>query len=326
MKDAPTTIDEVVKGFAGLNADDEAVFAACAALIESHQRTHCDVYRRFEGFRYLPVQAFKMAPVTCFGPEEAKRVFVSSGTSNQQRSRHYVADPDIYQRSVLAGYDRFVAQRFGWKTDEALILGHLPAYARESSLVAMVNILIEHRGANRSTLFLEDTRALAEAKQSDRPVLLFGAAFGLLDLIETGDWKLPRGSVVIETGGMKTHRRQVGREELHRRLSDGFSVGPDSVLSEYGMCELMSQCYTDEKGLFRTPPWMRFEILNPEDGITPVPDGERGVLALFDLANVHTVSAILTEDSASAHEGGFLIHGRLSKAELRGCNFLMESN
>ncbi len=321
----PVEIQEVIDGFTSLTPTSTDTFDRFAQAVVSYQRERNEVYRRYDGFTYLPVQAFKLADVATFAPSEAERVFVSSGTAGQDRSRHYVRDLRLYNRSLLGAYDSMVGSKFGFELSAPVILGHLPAYADESSLVYMVNHLIEHRGADGSGLFLRDTAVLeAACRSQEAPVLLFGAAFGLLDLLEHHHWKLPPGSVVIETGGMKTHRRHIGRVELHDQISDGFGVDHQRVVSEYGMCELLSQCYTDERGIFRTPAWVRFEVLSPDDGRTPVPEGEPGALALLDLANVHTVSAVLTQDRVSARDGGFIIHGRLSEAELRGCNFLLE--
>ncbi|MDZ7694540.1 MAG: hypothetical protein U5K69_26025 [Balneolaceae bacterium] len=39
----------------------------------------------------------------------------------------------------------------------------------------------------------------------------FGAAFGLLDLVEMESPLLPGNSIVIETGGMKTYRREISQ-------------------------------------------------------------------------------------------------------------------
>lgn len=322
-----STIHDVIEGFTEIRHSDRDAFETASAIVEAHQRSHCDVYARFAPFRFLPVDAFKLADVTSFPTDEAERIFVSSGTGDQRRSRHFVRDLAMYERSVLTGYDLAVAQRFGWEPGEITILGHLPAYATESSLVAMVSMLAESRGSKESGLFLEDTTVLdvAVRQAAERPLLLFGAAFGLLDLLEHRSWKLPKGSVVIETGGMKTHRREIGRKELHDRLAEGFGIGRDHVVSEYGMCELMSQCYTGLDGLFRTPPWMQFHVVDPSDGSTLLDEGQEGILAFVDLANVHSVSAILTQDRAVSRQGGFEVLGRMAEAELRGCNFLLES-
>lgn len=90
------------------------------------------------------------------------------------------------------------------------------------------------------------------------------------------------------------------------------------------MCELLSQCYSDSNGRFSAPPWVRWFVLNPSDPARPSAEGQPGVLAIFDLANIHTVCAILTEDRAVSHGDTFEVRGRLTGAELRGCNFLIE--
>ena len=51
---------------------------------------------------------------------------------------------------------------------------------------------------------------------------------------------------------MKGRREELPREEFHRLLCDAFGV--QSIHSEYGMAELMSQAYSDGNGIFRTPP------------------------------------------------------------------------
>jgi len=322
-------LETVQAGFTRLNGEDQETFDRYAEIVLSYQKAHNPVYSRLDGFTYLPVQAFKLAPVATFDHGLAEKVFLSSGTRGQIRSRHYIKDISIYERSVLKGFDMAITQRFGWEAVEPVLLAHLPAYAEESSLVHMLKTLIAHRGGDGSGFFLDETETLDNgiqlARQSGRPLLLFGAAFGLLDLLEGQPWPLPDGSVVVETGGMKTHRREVKRSALHHILQNGFDVPADRVVSEYGMCELLSQCYTDAEGVFQPPPWMRFEVLDPSDGQTVLPKGEEGVLALFDLANMYSVSAILTGDRARAEGDGFTIHGRLSSSELRGCNFLIES-
>lgn len=315
--DIPLRFTELVSG--------DPRFETWRQVVEAYQRQLCPVYSRYEGYRYLPIQAFKMTTVSTFPPEQAQSVFLSSGTGSATQSRHFVRDLKVYERSVLAGYDAMVRPRVEDAGEVPVILAHLPAYAEESSLVAMLRILIRERGAPGSGFFLDDMKPLDQARTRGRPVILFGAAFGLLDLLERNRMPLPVGSSVIETGGMKTHRQEVGRHELHTRLAAGFGVRTERVISEYGMCELLSQCWSDEDGLFNTPPWMRFEIIDPEDGLTPLPNGTPGALALFDMANIHTVSHILTQDRAVADGKRFALLGRLDAAELRGCNFLLES-
>ncbi len=287
------------------------------------QRHRNPVYRGFESYTFLPVEAFKRAAVCCFDPNSAEKVFESSGTGGSIPSRHYVKDLQIYDRAIDVGFE------IAFGDAPSIIVGHLPSYAAESSLVYMVKHLIDHTGAQGSGLFLDDRRLLEDAifssEQTGNRLILFGASFGLLDLVEKQAIKLPDGAILVETGGMKTHKREIERCELHERLADGFSIPLSSVRSEYGMCELMSQFYTRRDGLFYGPPWTDVKILDPLDPHREMPEEEEGVLAIFDLANVYSATAILTADRATRHGSGFNVHGRLSGAELRGCNFLLET-
>ena len=272
---------------------------------------------------FLPVAAFKQAAVTAFPPEEAETIFESSGTGSGLRSRHYVRDVSMYERALAANFARV----FG--TGPFLFALCLPGYAEQgasSSLAYMADFLLRRFGAAGSASILgapERLRRLAEqSAKEDIPLLLFGAAFGLLDLAETASFSLPSHAIVVETGGMKTRRREMSRAELHGRLREGFGVS--SVCSEYGMCELLGSCYAREGGVFYPPPWMRYWIVDPARPFEPLEEGREGALALLDLANLYSASALLTEDRAVQRGNGFEVLGRLAGAELRGCNFLLE--
>lgn len=324
------TADDVAQRFWTLPTDRPGRFDAMAGAVYAFQQAANPVYGRFAGGRpwrgveeapYLPIEAFKRVPVATFPPAEAAAVFESSGTGRGVPSRHYVRDLALYDRSALHHF----AQVFG--RGPFRLVAHLPHYAPQSSLVYMVRRLIDTYGAPGSGFFLDDDALLqAACTQSGPPLIVFGAAFGLMDLVEQQAYRLPPGARVVETGGMKTHRRSLDRPTLHARLADGFGVAPAQVWSEYGMAELLSQCYTrGGDGCFRPPPWMHVQVVDPDDPTRRLPKGKPGALAVFDLANVYSVSAVLTQDRAIRRGGGFEVLGRLSHAELRGCNFLLEA-
>ena len=318
-------ISRIAESFHTLRPDDREAFNRTSEAVIAYQKRENPVYRAYGPYRYLPIDAFKHGPVTTFDPEQAQTVFRSSGTGSGTRSAHYIRDLEVYHRSLETAFTGM----FG--DGPFTLIGHLPGYiesGRESSLVYMVERLISRFGNDASGLFLEDVEVLARAARASsrqEPLILFGAAFGLLDLIDGGRaFALPSGSIVIETGGMKTHRRRTSRERLHARISEAFEIPRRDVRSEYGMCELLSQSYTDESGLFQAPAWLDVRVMNPENPDEEVADGDPGVLAVTDLANVYTVSPILTQDRGIRHDGGFEVLGRMSNAELRGCNFLLE--
>ncbi len=302
-------------------------FDEWAEAVFRFQKEKSSVYGRYCKLkkRWLPVEAFKHAPVTTFPPEEAERVFESSGTGQGVPSKHHVRSVAHYERVAAAHFARVFGE------GPFTFVAHLPQYAAQgekSSLVCMVEALLRRYGDAESGFFLDDRafleNAICHSRAAGTPFVLFGAAFGLLDLVEEEPIRLPASARVIETGGMKTHRRSVGRGELHARLAEGLGVDEAQVWSEYGMCELMSQCYTRGGSVFYPPPWMRFRVVDPEDPEREVTEGQPGALALFDLANLDTVSALVTKDRAVRQGGGFEVLGRLTDAELRGCNFLLE--
>lgn len=273
----------------------------------------------------LPIEAFKEVLFKTSDWETPEITFKSSGTSAMARSRHMVRDLKLYHKSIFTGLESFY-ERNQWG-----ILAYTPGYNDnpESSLVWMLNDLIKNDASGLSR-FLPvgkalDEKAFEPIKASGKKVLLFGAAFGLLDLIEYDSFGLPEDSVIIETGGMKTFRREMTRNELHERLSEGFKLPQNQIHSEYGMAELLSQAYAVGSEWFSTPHWMRISIRNPENPLEEMQNGQQGLIGIIDLANVYSCSFLLTEDvGVKRDDGGFQVLGRWKNSNLRGCNFLID--
>ncbi len=329
------SIEDVRRRFHEIRTD--AQFEHASSVVEAFQRACNPVFARYNAGRYVPVDVFKYARIATFPPEETAALFRSSGTGQaERRAEHHVRDLEIYGRSVLAGF------RHAFGPGKFMLLAHVPAYAPDSSLVWMLNHLISTVGAPGSRVLTGGRDELAEvfgAARPESPLMLFGAAFGLLDMVERGRVPLPAGSQIVETGGMKTHRRDISRQRLHEHLSDGFALPQAAIHSEYGMCELLSQCYTARydgtteetasggvNEWFHAPPWMRLDVHQADMPDTPCRDGEEGVLVITDLANMFSLPFIRTEDRAVRQGSRVSIRGRVSGAALRGCNFLFETD
>lgn len=275
----------------------------------------------------LPIKAFKDAKVSCQPEAESELTFKSSGTSGMRRSTHQVVEASIYDQSILRGFRHF------YSLEDTVIWGYTPGYADnpDSSLIYMIRQLIRQDASNLSR-FLPldeplDPAAVKKVQNSGKQLILFGAAFGLLDLLETKQVKFPSNSIVIETGGMKTHRREITKKELHRRLADGFGLDGSRVHSEYGMAELLSQAYATGGQWFRTVPWMQVSIRNPDNPAEKLPPFQEGLIGICDLANVHSCSFLLTGDKGVMDKRGrFKVLGRWNPKDLRGCNFLIEED
>lgn len=269
-----------------------------------------------EQIPFLPIELFKSHRVYC-GSNPPQQIFTSSSTTGQTPSRHYVADLRIYEEAFTRSFELFYGP-----AEQTAIYALLPNYLERegSSLIYMVEGLIRRGGGG---FYLYDHDALLrdmEAHQGKK--ILLGVSYALWDLAEEQRGAL-RDVIVMETGGMKGRREELPREEFHRLLCDAFGV--QSIHSEYGMAELMSQAYSDGNGIFRTPPWMRICVRDLNDPFRLLPSGATGGVNLIDLANLYSCSFLQTQDLGKLYEdGSFRILGRISGSEIRGCNLLVQ--
>jgi hypothetical protein len=150
--------------------------------------------------------------------------------------------------------------------------------------------------------------------------LLIGVTFALLDFAE--QFPIPlQYTTIMETGGMKGRRKEMIREELHTVLKNAFAI--DSIHSEYGMTELLSQAYSRGDGIFKTPPWMKILARDEEDPLLVKQTGS-GIINVIDLANIHSCSFIATDDAGKIYEDvSFEVLGRVDGSDLRGCSLLV---
>jgi phenylacetate-coenzyme A ligase PaaK-like adenylate-forming protein len=272
---------------------------------------------------FLPVEFFKIHQVLT-GTGIPQTVFESSGTTGSSTSRHYISDPAIYDMSILTGFRRF----FG-DPEDFFIAAMLPSYAERenSSLIYMMNLLISASGFPDSGFYNNDPlkliRTLEKVRKDGRKVIFLGVSFALLDLAEKHSPDLS-GLIVIETGGMKGRRKEITRQELHSALKTGFNV--DTIHSEYGMTELLSQAWSKGEGIFYSPPWMKIYIRDPLDPLTLFDEpGRSGGINIIDLANINSCSFLSVSDIGKLHDdGSFEILGRFDNTDIRGCNLLME--
>jgi phenylacetate-coenzyme A ligase PaaK-like adenylate-forming protein len=271
---------------------------------------------------FLPIELFKYHKVIT-GEEKAGIIFESSGTTSSLKSKHRVPDPDLYIKSLTNCFRLFHGAPEGY-----CFLALLPSYLEqsESSLVYMAGHLIKLTGHPESGFYLHNldelADKLAQLERKKQKTILLGVSFALLDFAEKYPSPL-RHTIIIETGGMKGHREELTREELHDILKKAFSV--KNIHSEYGMTELLSQAWSERDGIFHTPPWMKILIRDTYDPLSYIPDGNSGGINIIDLANIHSCSFIATQDIGKLHaDGSFEVLGRFDNSDIRGCNLMVE--
>lgn len=270
----------------------------------------------------LPISFFKHHRINSESSGDIEQVFVSSGTTGQLHSKHYVRDVRWYQQIS----ERIFNQQWGALTDYH-IFALLPSYLERnnSSLAAMADYFIRKSQSDLSGFHLQDLSQLVEqieyARSTDRKVLLLGVTFALLNLAEQYSLNWP-DVIVMETGGMKGRGRESTRAEVHRRLID--RLGVKTVASEYGMTELLSQAYALQQGQLQLPFSMKVFIRDMYDPFTYLDKGERGGINIIDLANVDSCAFIETSDLGTiTSDGQFEVIGRFDNSDLRGCNLMV---
>jgi len=271
---------------------------------------------------FIPATFFRDHKVISGDDLEYERVFSSSGTTGVVPSKHYIKDIELYNESLMQSFRLFYGSPERWR-----ILALLPGYLerQDSSLVYMVDRLMAATGQNGSGMYLHERDKLADELQKPAgdniKTMLFGASYALLDFAHEYPMHL-HDVTIVETGGMKGRNREMIREELHAILYRQFGV--DTIHSEYGMTELLSQAYSQGNGRFHSPPWMKVLIRDTHDPMQWLPCGQTGGINIIDLANIYSCSFIASQDLGRlSADGSFEVLGRFDDSDMRGCNLLV---
>ncbi len=261
-----------------------------------------------------------------------------------------------FKKHLLPDFDSWRGRLFGGPLEppDFLILTPPPALCPNSSLAHMFEVVRrEHAptsspfsgkiatdgswSLNKPTI----ETALNQAVDFFRPLFILGTAFSFVELADhllSGNKAvvLPAGSRALETGGYKGRSRSMPKHQLYSMITKTLGIPGNNIVSEYGMSELSSQAYDSTAAIgteeprqapavpraaraFHFPPWTRSRIVSPEDGKEVLP-GQIGILQVFDMANIFSVSALQTEDLAQRLDEGFELLGRAPLSEPRGCS------
>ncbi|MBI4513394.1 MAG: long-chain fatty acid--CoA ligase [Gemmatimonadetes bacterium] len=358
-----TLLEIFRQGPAGPLDDDR--FNALALQAFRHQFERNEPYRRFcerrgivperverwEDVPAVPTAAFKEAALVCGPGDAAQAVFRTSGTTqgSERRGTHYVLDLALYRESALSAF------RAHLLPDGArlpfLILAPSPERAPDSSLSRMFEWVRAECGAPGSGWFVsflaglhvdELVQALGRSESERVPALIAGTAFAFVYLFDalaarSLRFRLPEGSRVMETGGLKGRVREITKAELYEGFAQVLGIPDHFCVGEYGMTEMCSQFYEDvlrarAPGLetgpggprrMCPPRWVRTLVVDP-DTLRPLPQQRPGLLRHFDLANLNSVSALQTDDLGLGVAAGFQVLGRARGAEARGCSIALD--
>lgn len=328
-----------MKSIFDINTEQEFLDVALATF--RYQYKNVEVYTKFVDYLNIDVEKVKSLDKIPFLPIEMFKnhqildknmstdlYFQSSGTTQMNLSKHFIANENIYQESIYKSFEKFIG-----KPEDFIFLGLLPSYLEKqnSSLIYMVDFLMKKSDKPENGYFLynhEDLfKLLNELKY--KKVILFGVSFALLDFLDfcgsnSQTLQNSYNLTVIETGGMKGRKEEMTKDELLKILQSGIKT--EKIYSEYSMTELLSQAYSLGENIYECPDWMRVLVRNVEDPFSYETAGKTGAINIIDLANIHSCSFIATQDLGkllTEDETKFQVLGRIDHSDIRGCSLLV---
>jgi hypothetical protein len=331
---------------------DEVARDALLFDLARYQAEVCEPYGRFYTQRTrgrtpsgifevpaLPTDAFRFARISSQPEQRDVRVFESSGTTSDARSKHAFSDLSLYDLAAET------AARYALFPDcermQLVVLAPPEHELSSSSLSYMLARFLEWFGTSNSKIVwpvqgqkLHELDAiLRAAEQAEEPVALLGTSFAFvhaLDGLGERAYRLPEKSRIMQTGGFKGKSREIAPADMRTLLCGRFGIPEPFIVAEYGMTELSSQLYETtlrEAALglavsprsIWAPPWVRALPVHGEL-LVPVDEGEEGLVRIDDAANLDSVVSIQTADVARREARGFTLLGRARGAVARGCS------
>ncbi|MEE2808044.1 MAG: hypothetical protein VYB73_01925 [Verrucomicrobiota bacterium] len=300
-------------------------------IIQAHlfQKENCEPLRNYcesvckepESWRDvppLPTEAFKDSngKIISFSEKQIDSTFLTSGTTGEMKGSHHFCNLKLYEKSIRTSWSNLQLPEL-----PLICLTQSPTASPDSSLIHMLATLGGKFSINSSG-HLEHSKLELIIRKSKRPFILAGTALAFLHLFESGENipPLPDNSWVMETGGYKGSGRDITKENFYMMINENLSVPIDNIINEYSMTELSSQFYSiGIHNIHKGCHWVKTRILKPGSD-EEVPDGEIGLLAIYDLANLGSSVSIMTNDLAKRKGNAFELLGRDKKSTPRGCS------
>lgn len=321
---------------AGVDADVPDFNDHCLRMFALHYevnaifREFCDAKKvrpgdvsRWQDIPMVYNDVFKTHLVASFPLEQSVMACLTGGTTSLTQRGRIFRDADG-QRLVFAA-NRMMTESYlfpdfeGGKRCRILILAPSPELAPSMGMAIGIDQTRRAFGTPDSMFLLGKTgidvngliRALRESEAGGVPVALIGATSAYVYFFQACrrkkmSFKLPPGSRICDGGGYRGRFGVVTRDDYYAMVQEIIGIPDSHCVNVLGEAETATNLFDDSlrrcvKGLpaaKRTrpvPPWSRVLAMSIDD-LKPLPDGEIGLLAHWDLANVPTVLAVITDN------------------------------
>jgi hypothetical protein len=274
---------------------------------------------------------FKTHLVASFPLEQSVMACLTGGTTSLTQRGRIFRDED--GKRLVFGANRMMTESYLFpdfeegKRCRILILAPSPELAPSMGMAIGMDQTRRHFGTEDSMFLLGKTgidvknllKALRESEASGVPVALIGATAAYVYFFQSCrrkkmTFRLPPGSRICDGGGYRGRFGVVTRDDYFAMVEEILGIPQTHCVNVLGEAETATNLFDDPlrchvKGLpprQRTrpvPPWSRVLAMDIDD-LSPLPDGKVGLLAHWDLANVPTVLAVITDNLGYTTAGG----------------------
>jgi len=274
---------------------------------------------------------FKTHLVASFPLEQSVMGCLTGGTTSLTQRGRIFRDEDgkklvFTANRIMTGAYLFPDFEQG-KRCRILILAPSPEFAPSMGMAIGMQQTIEAFGTEDSLFLLKRSgidvqkliEVLRESEETGIPVALIGATSAYVYFFQAcrrdgRTFKLPAGSRVCDGGGYRGRFGVVTRDDYYDMVEEILGVPNHYCVNTLGEAETATNLFDDalrrhvlglpsQKRTRPIPPWSRVVALSVDD-LSVLPDGEVGLLAHWDLANVPTVLAVLTDNLGYTTDGG----------------------
>ena len=274
---------------------------------------------------------FKNELVSSFPLEEAIMISITGGTTSLSQRGSILRDE--WGKKLVFTANRVMTQTYLFPDfDEdarcrILILAPSPQVAPSMGMAIGMEQTMKTFGTPDSMFLLKRSgidvkklvKALRESEESGIPVALIGATSAYIYFFQACQrdkitFKLPAGSRICDGGGYRGRFGVVSRDDYYAMVEEILDVSPDHCVNTLGQAEVGTNLFDDT--LYRfvrgleprkrsrpAPPWVRVRALSVDD-LTPLPDGEVGLLAHWDLVNTSSILGLVTDNLGYTSNGG----------------------
>lgn len=295
----------------------------------------------FDGKLYLPVRLFKEMALKSVPDSDVFKVLTSSGTTSQQVSRIYLdRETASNQSKVLV---KIMQHYLGVQRLPMLIIDHpsvvkdrLTFSARGAGILGLSTFGRDHTYALDDDMLINIERVQNFIdKHKGKPIFIFGFTFMVWQYFfqVLRDKKIHfdlTDSVLVHSGGWKK-LIDIAVDNATFKSVAKDTCGIDRVHNFYGMVEQVGSIFVEcSHGNLHAPDYADINIVDPLT-MQYLPDGNLGLIAVSSvIPSSYPGHRLLTEDLGTVlgndncpcglHGKYFQVHGRLPKAEVRGCS------